>query len=183
MGGVAKAVGGILGGGKPKQTAAAEATAAVQAQPPVQPPAPPKPEAVPQAPTGVNPNQTGLTLTKSQVEGYIKNKTGLDIEARDGAANAIIKERGLEQDFANWQKQIGAIAGNATEQQRYEQQQRVILEPPPGAVQQQDRSVLAARDRERRRRLRMAAKNNTIITGGAGVTAPAPAASKQLFGQ
>lgn len=174
MGAVGKAVGGILGmGSMPKQTAAAEAKQAVESQPAVQPPAAVTPQPLPQLQT------TTPRLTQQQVEAYIKDRTGQDITAQGGAADKIIKERGLEKDFAAWREGMLSTSANAAQSQNYVTQ---MIEPP-GAPQESDRSVLAARDRERRRRLRMAEKNKTIVTGGQGVTASAPTASKQLFGQ
>lgn len=53
---------------------------------------------------------------------------------------------------------------------------------PPRPPRLDDTAIEAAAIEERRRRALAGGRVSTLLTGGAGVTAPAPAASKSLLG-
>jgi len=59
----------------------------------------------------------------------------------------------------------------------------VTPQAPAAAPQAQDPAVSSARDNERRRKMRASSENNTLVSGGAGLTAPAQTATKSLYGQ
>ncbi len=54
---------------------------------------------------------------------------------------------------------------------------------PAAAPQASDTTVQDATQKQKSQKMKAAAANNTLVTGGAGLTAPAQTGGKQLFGQ